>query len=346
MSKTKQILWHVLTITVFVLIELYVVFIYGSNATFWDYFSFYLFELTFFYFTSLIILPKVYSNKLNTFTILIILIAWILAISILNILLYTVLYKIHKASVPQIHFKIIIIKTIVRQIYIFSLSLAFWYARKAIQKEKESKVKEVALAFERVENARLELALTRSQMDPHLMVNALSSVQGILMEKAPDAVKIIYSLTEIHSNILEMTSSNYKNTLSNELRVMHEVVTLFKELGKEPFYLVESIEKYLLELPFPPHVIIGIVENVFKHADFNAPAPLPLIRIHGKGDQLNILVKNKVHPGIKKTQREGLGLHNIRKSLDIAYPHNYQWKESTEQGSYELSLTIKLYEKI
>lgn len=341
-----QILWHSIAIITFIIIETAVIFTFGTNAKLLDFVLYYLFDLSFFFISALWLLPLT-CKKVKTISkrILFILI-WITLATFLNKVLTEILYLLHKVELSKDHKFIFLLKAFTRQLYLFSLSLGYWYARKSIKQEEETKIREVAHAKEKEENARLELALTRSQMDPHLMVNALSSVQGILMEKSPEAVKIIYSLTEIHTNILEMSSPIFNNTLSNELCVMHEVITLFKELGKESFHLEESIEQHLMELPFPPHAIIGIVENVFKHADFNTLTAPPLISIRGKGDLLNILVKNKVQSGNKKNNRQGLGLQNIRKSLDSAYPGKYEWKESTEQGSYELSITIKLYEKI
>jgi len=340
MSLRTKIIWHISTILFFILFESYIIFLTGSKANFWDYFTFYWFDILYFYCSTLLVLPTIDKFKPQRFKKYILIVLWITITATLNLLISKLLYLLHGQRINAQKMTFILIKSVFRQTYLFGFALGLWYARKSINQEKQKRLLDVAVAKQNEEKAKLELALLRTQMSPHLMVNALSSVQGILMERAPETVRIIYSLMDIQTSALEMSNPAFRNSLSNELKVMQQVIDLFKNLGKTNFQLSLEVDEESKQMDFPPHALVTLIENVFKHADFNKKDMPPFILIKADISKVQILIQNKTAINLPNSEREQMGTKSVLQTLENFYPKRYRWKESFAAGFYELDLKI------
>jgi LytS/YehU family sensor histidine kinase len=88
-----------------------------------------------------------------------------------------------------------------------------------------------------------------------------------------------------------------------------------------------------------PFVLITLVENAFKHGDLkNMDYPI-IVRLKIEGNKLYFTCNNKKKTGPKELST-GIGLDNIKKRLDLAYPNNYSFVVKDEAEMYTTELTI------
>lgn len=340
MSKTNKILWHIFAIALFIFIESYVVILMGSKAFLGDFIIFYGVQIVFFFLATHLILPKI-DLLIKLWSIKVLLLAiYVVTFAYLIFGITLGQYRFRNVAFDYSQYKTYILRYLMRQIYIFSIAFGYWYAKKSILYERQKREQDVAISKQNEEYAKLELALLRTQMSPHLMVNALSSVQGILMERAPETVRIIYSLMDIQTSALEMSNPAFRNSLSNELKVMQQVIDLFKNLGKTNFQLSLEIDEESKQMDFPPHALVTLIENVFKHADFNKKDMPPFILIKADISKVQILIQNKTAINLPNSEREQMGTKSVLQTLENFYPKRYRWKESFAAGFYELDLKI------
>ncbi len=340
MSRSRQILLHVIIIAVFIFLEIYMVILFGTKANLLDFIIFYALQIAFFYGTSAIFLPatnKIFKRKI---WMIISVIIFVLSYATINYFIIVSLYKFHGVIIKGHEDQQLFLQAIFRQIYVFALAFAYWYSRKSIRLEREKREQDVAIAKQNEQNAKLELALLRAQMNPHLMVNALSSVQGILLEKAPETVRIIYSLMDIQASVLKMSDPVFENTLGNELKVANQVVELFSHLGKTNLNFSVSVNEIWKAAAFPTHVLITLIENVFKHADFSDKEIPPFILVEANEVRIHILVQNKIAPSLPTQEWERIGTSSVHQTLENTFPDRYRWKESNTDSFYELDIKI------
>jgi len=316
------------------------VILFGTNANLFDFTVLYALQIIFFYGTSKFFLPitnRIFKNK---FWMIISIIIFVLAYVMINFLITVSLYKLHGLILEEHKIRPIFLQDLFRQIYVFALAFTYWYFRKSIKLEREKREQDVAIAKQNEQTAKLELALLRAQMNPHLMVNALSGIQGILLDKAPETVRIIYSLMDIQASVLKMSDPSFENTLENELKVVNHVVELFSHLGKTNLNLSVSVDENWKATAFPPHVLITLIENVFKHADFSDKANPPYVLVEANEARIHILVRNKIAPSLLIQERERIGTKSVHQALENTFSDRYRWKESHTDTIYELDIKI------
>jgi len=88
-------------------------------------------------------------------------------------------------------------------------------------------------------------------------------------------------------------------------------------------------------------MFIILMENAFKHGveklRFDA---FVHIKLKASQDSLYFEVKNNVDPEEELT-KNGVGLKNLRRRLELVYPKRHSLKVSQEEDTYTAQLTIK-----
>ncbi|MCZ2223895.1 MAG: histidine kinase [Chitinophagales bacterium] len=138
---------------------------------------------------------------------------------------------------------------------------------KSIEAQNKAREKEIELKLKDQENAELQLASLRSQMNPHFIFNSLNSIQKYIWEnKQEDANEYLTKFAKLMRLILEHSSKKLI-TLEEELTALK----LYLELehrrcnNKFDYSLIvdDSIEKE--KIIMPPLLIQPHVENAIWH---------------------------------------------------------------------------------
>jgi LytS/YehU family sensor histidine kinase len=95
-------------------------------------------------------------------------------------------------------------------------------------------------------------------------------------------------------------------------------------------------------LTIEPFLLLPLIENAFKHGidDESGEGFVEIIIVAGDGE-LAMEVRNSV-PEKSGEARNGVGLTNLRRRLELLYPEKYQLEVRGEERSYKAFLNLSL----
>jgi LytS/YehU family sensor histidine kinase len=195
------------------------------------------------------------------------------------------------------------------------------------------------------EHAHSELKILKSQINPHFLFNSLNTLYSLVRKKADEAPDYILKLSEFLRYLLYETEVPAV-PLEKELNSLRDYLALQK-LRTGPLSSI-SMEmngdpggKFITPLLFLP-----LVENSFKHGiKGETGSSFINIFIEIEDHQIVFSIRNNIGSidPVSKTEKEGIGLVNLRKRLDLVYPEKYRLDIPEETGIFQVTLSIPLY---
>jgi signal transduction histidine kinase len=170
-------------------------------------------------------------------------------------------------------------------------------------------------------------ALT-SQMNPHLLFNALNTVAATIPENPDAAEKMVVELAGLYRKTLEATRTDF-HSLARELDLVKAYLTLEKARFGERLDFQSQIDSTDIDAIIIPSLILQpLVENAVKHglASLEKGGQI-FIKISTTHGTLCLEVEdtgigfNKSH-----TQGAGTGLENSRSRIELLYKGKAQLK--------------------
>jgi two-component system, LytTR family, sensor kinase len=212
---------------------------------------------------------------------------------------------------------------VISVVFIGFFALLSSFIKQKIKRKREQKERE------KIEN---ELKSIRSQLNPHFVFNALSSIQGLMNKN--ELTQANYYLTEFSTLLRESLLSNEKEfvPLNTELKTLETYIKL--EQLRFPFqYKIsvdENLDKNAIELPYL--LLQPLVENAIKHGVSNLYEKGKIdMRIFPKNKDLFVEIKDN-GKGFSTEGVNGFGLKLTKERVKIL----------TESNPYQtLSLLIK-----
>lgn len=189
-----------------------------------------------------------------------------------------------------------------------------------------------------------ELALLKSQINPHFFFNTLNNLYALSLDKSDRVPGVIMKLSELMRYVLD---SSQKKTvpLEDELRFMENYIELEKlRLSGAPDVRFR-IDGDLTGKRMAPMLLIPFVENGFKHGLSNSSEGGYIhIVSEVRGGSLHFSVENSkaevASHGIKKTKE--IGLANVRRRLELLYPERHRLSLHEDETKYKVELVIQL----
>jgi two-component system LytT family sensor kinase len=184
-----------------------------------------------------------------------------------------------------------------------------------------------------------ELRALRSQINPHFLFNALTTI-GFLIQTAPErALETLYRLTSLLRGVLR--SEGEFTTLGRELEIIESYLDIERARFEQRLAVRIDVPKILRDLQIPPLVLQPIVENAVKHgiAPLRRGGEVTVIA-RLAADDLRTLVVSVTDTGAGATALQlqsgrggGVGLDNIERRLACHYGDAASLVVSTEPGS-------------
>jgi LytS/YehU family sensor histidine kinase len=172
----------------------------------------------------------------------------------------------------------------------------------------------------RIEKQDAELNYLKSQTNPHFLFNTLNNIYSLARDKSDLAPESILRLSGILRFMLYETGGEYI-TIEQELKIINDYIALEKLRYDDSLQINFKFEIDDLKQPFPPLLLIPLVENAFKHG-VSETRNHPFIDIYLSSDkkQLEFIVKNSLEESSgERPVKENIGLSNIRRQLELLY---------------------------
>jgi sensor histidine kinase YesM len=162
------------------------------------------------------------------------------------------------------------------------------------------------------------LALMQAQVEPHFLFNTLANVQHLVETDPREASRMLDSLIQYLRAALPQMRESTTN-LGRELDMARAFLEINRvRMGSRLDFAIDVPESLKCR-PFPPMMLITLVENAVKHGvDPCCDAGTITIRAAETDGKLRVSVVD-TGEGIKPKKGGGVGLANIRERLKALY---------------------------
>ena len=182
-------------------------------------------------------------------------------------------------------------------------------------------VRELNALESRVHEADLRLGVLQAQVEPHFLFNTLASVRALVRQDPAQAEATLDALVDfLRATIPKLREDRGLHaTLGQQLDLCSSYLALMQvRMGGRLTYDVRADEA-LRAAPFPPSLLITLVENAIKHGIEPRPGPGRIeIDAVRDGDALRVEVRDD-GAGLQPGLSTGVGLANVREQLAARY---------------------------
>lgn len=288
-----------------------------------------------------VLIPKIlYRNKLLSYFAWLILVLTVTAIAHRYFVLYWGYPKYFPQWVDFVRDQVFDLPRLIQNVLIIVSPVAFTTGFKLFSNWfKQRKETEML----REEKRQAELKFLKSQINPHFLFNTLNSIYGLALETSKKTPGLILKLSDILSYTL-YESGMGEVPLAKEIQLINDIISLEKERFGKRLDISFQVEGNPKKIQIPPLLLIPLVENAFKHGIHNeVKKGWITIDLYAEEDTLRFHISNSVPSGYVGRAKEGLGLMNINRRLELLYEnrHQLQIKKTEDTFSVDMEINFK-----
>jgi len=193
----------------------------------------------------------------------------------------------------------------------------------------------------KTDKAKAELALLKTQVNPHFFFNTLNNLYGLVVEKSPKAPKVVLKLSDMMRYTIYEGEKEWVQ-LTDEVNYLETYIELHK-IRYQKKVAIRFDHKVDGDIQVVPLLFINILENAFKHgvASLTENAYIHL-ELKASGHQVLFMVENNYEP-VTSAKKEGIGLDNLKKRLAHSYPNRHDLKIQKTDTVYTVHLKLLLH---
>lgn len=190
-------------------------------------------------------------------------------------------------------------------------------------------------------NKTSELALLRTQINPHFLFNTLNNIDALIVSDQEKASDAIIKLSEIMRFTL-YDANNDRVPLDREITYLENYISLQQLRLKNPFFVDFEMEGNCAGKTITPMLFIPFVENAFKHGLKNVVAPGIEIKLKCENQTITFEVSNHYNSieVQNKDKTSGIGLINTKKRLELLYPGKHILDITEKDGIFKVVLIV------
>ncbi|MBI1769733.1 MAG: histidine kinase [Bacteroidetes bacterium] len=191
----------------------------------------------------------------------------------------------------------------------------------------------------REKNHEMEMALIKSQLDPHLLFNTINNIDALILKDAVKASGYLNRLSDIIRFVLYETRAD-KILLSQEIEYIEKYIALQKIRTANETYVHFEVTGSIGDKRVAPMVFIPFIENAFKHTNNKKLENAISVNIFIKDETIQLICENKYEAKSAKQPVGGLGNELVQKRLDLIYAGRHTLEVNRNNELYSVNLTI------
>lgn len=215
-------------------------------------------------------------------------------------------------------------------------STALALARKWVTADQQLKESETA-------RAKAELSNLRSQINPHFLLNTLNNIYALTAINQARAQDAIQQLSKMLRHLLYDNQESLV-LLSDEMQFIENYINLMKIRLSQNVDVSFHRQATLPGVKVAPLIFISLIENAFKHGVSPTEPSFVHISITATERDITCQIENSNHPKSNSDRSgHGIGLSQVQRRLDLAYPGRYTWEKGTNENRKIYTSTIHIY---
>lgn len=193
------------------------------------------------------------------------------------------------------------------------------------------------------EKQAAELALLRSQINPHFLFNTLNNICLLARKKSDLTEDAIMRLSQLMRYTMEAAKTD-EVSLAKELDFLSSYIGLQRMRLPANVRLEVNIDVAPPAMVIAPMLLISPVENAFKHGVSSQGDSFIDITAKVLRKQLILTVRNSIplNNGISKDDSSGIGIQNVRNRLALLYPNHHSYTTDNDGKTYTTTLQLDL----
>ncbi|GMN05169.1 histidine kinase [Croceitalea sp. MTPC5] len=188
----------------------------------------------------------------------------------------------------------------------------------------------------------LELNYLKEQVNPHFLFNSLNSIYSLSRQQSSETPDVVMQLSELMRYQLESAKKDAV-LLKEELEFVENYLLLEEKRLSKRCTIEFSIDGPVSHNTIAPMLLIPFVENAIKHGAQSTNQQSTIdISTSIKDNTLHFSTVNSKPTVVPKSKREGMGLENVERRLNLLYPESHVLKISDTEKVYRVDLSIDL----
>jgi len=220
-------------------------------------------------------------------------------------------------------------------------AITVYYIIRYIETIKQNEKDKTKLA---IANNQMQMALLKSQINPHFLFNTLNSISTLMGTDKIKARQMMSMLSEVIRYALD-SNDQPSISLAEEISFIRNYINIQQVRFGERLVYTEDIDADCLGVELPPMVLQPLVENSVKHgiSPKEEGGTITLL-IHKKGEAVLFEIKDD-GVGINnnsqyETSSSGVGLKNSNERLINMFNYKSRLKTNASEDGYSVNFEI------
>jgi two-component system, LytTR family, sensor kinase len=301
--------------------------------------SFNLSLIAFYYFNSLVLIPRLLGQRKRFWYALSIIACMLFVISVPSLAsaffhkhgMHPHNYQDHRLMTA---IRILVTTLVFAIIFIISTGVRIireWYSA-------EQENKQIQL-----EKTTAELSFLKAQINPHFLFNTLNNIYSLAVKKSENTAEAILLLADMMRYVLSDAQNDYV-PLASETEYLSKYIELQKLRLTDKVKIVYNVSGEPDKKIIAPLILVPFIENAFKFGISTHEPSTIAISIRLDRDKLLMIVINDLFTQANQLERSsGIGLANVRRRLSLLYPERYKLDiHPNKEGKYIVELELNL----
>lgn len=186
-----------------------------------------------------------------------------------------------------------------------------------------------------------ELQNLRQQLNPHFLFNTLNNIYALIAVSPEKAQEAMLELSKLLRYVLYDNNENFV-PLDRELNSIRNYIELMRIRLHPDVDVKVDIDLTGEGKMVPPLLFMSLIENAFKHGTSPDKPSFVHIAIENLNNRdLRCLITNSYFPkGESDESGSGIGLENLKRRLEILYPHTHILRAEKENDIFVAELIV------
>lgn len=188
------------------------------------------------------------------------------------------------------------------------------------------------------EKAKTELALLKTQINPHFFFNTLNNLYALTIKNSKQAPEVILKLSDM------MRYTIYEGK-KDEVLLKEEITYLenYIELHRIRYHKdvdIQFTQNILGSETISPLLFIVLLENALKHGVETLTEDAYIhMHLESTEEELHFTITNNFDPN-EVSPNKGIGLENLKQRLSLTYSNSHQLLLKQEENTFTADLKI------
>lgn len=208
------------------------------------------------------------------------------------------------------------------------------YSSEAENKALENKILEAQLKLK-----EQELHYLKMQVHPHFLFNTLNTLYGHALQKSEETPDMILKLSNLLDYLLYQVDKP-RVSLNSEIEHIKDYIALENMRFRNSLSVELDLPSHTNDINIAPMLLIPFVENSFKHGELIDGKLYIYIALKVNEENLWFTIKNSVKDPEVPLNKNGIGLKNLQKRLELLYRDNHSFSINRKENLFEARLSL------